>query len=51
MARKVITDNPGLTGYLDGYQQSGKREPSDQNQASSYEKGYRKGCRDQAKDS
>lgn len=49
--RKVITDNAKATGYIDGYQQSGKREPSDSNQASSYEEGYRKGCRDRAKDS
>lgn len=51
MARKVITDSPEKTGYLDGYQQTGRREPSDQKQSNSYEKGYKRGCRDRAADS
>lgn len=48
--RVVVTDDARNTGWLDGYRETGRREPADASQAKDYEKGYRRGAKDNCKD-
>lgn len=47
---RVITDQPDNTGWLHGYDRQPRRETSNPDQQATYEKGYRRGAKQSAKD-